>query len=196
MRVLKSRYKGYYFIVVMLLAMTTMGSVIAYADSGTATATVRPGGLTVANASNLVSLSLANKKKVRMVNYSLPITVIDARGSGAGWNLMITSTTFQLVEHDKHASTNQLPANASSVVGVSASCGTNSTCTGPTNGVIYPLLVPAGTTPPPPVKFFDATTQSGLGKFNIVMMVNVTVPASTERGIYTSTLTITIASGP
>lgn len=196
MRLLKNRFKGYYLFFVMLLAVTAMGSAVAYADSGTATATVLPGGLSEANHTNLVSLSLTNKKKVRVVDYSLPITVIDARGSGAGWKLMITSTTFLRADRDKDKKHDRLPANASSIVGVSASCGTNSTCTNPTNLISYPLLVPAGTTPPPPVKFFDAKTQTGLGQFSLVMMVGVTVPPSTERGVYSSTVIITIASGP
>ena len=196
MRLLKNRFHGYYLFLVLLLAMTTMGSVITYADSGTATATVNPGGLTESNATNQVNLSLTNQKKVRTVSYSLPITVTDARGSGIGWNLMITSTTFSLTKTDKDASKDRLPTNASSIIGVSATCGTNSTCTGPANHITYPLLVPAGQTPPVPVKFFDATANSGLGKFSIMMMVQVTVPASTERGVYTSTLTITVASGP
>ncbi len=198
MRLLRKRSLGFYLFFMLLLAVTAMSAVAAYADSGTATATVKAGGLTEANAMNKVKLSLANKKNAKVVSYSLPITVIDARGSGVGWNLMITSTTFLHADEDKDKKKDRLPANASSITGVSASCGTNSTCTSPTksNSISYPLLIPAGTTAPPPVKFFDATAHSGLGKFSIVIMVNVSVPAKTESGIYTSTISITIASGP
>ena len=199
MWLLKNRTRGFYLCFVLLLAMVIGGSAIAYADSGTATATVKAGSLTESNATNRVSLSLTSRKSVRVVTYTLPITVDDARGSGVGWNLSITSTTFRLFDHDKDRNKlnkDRLPTNASSIVMVSVSCGVKSTCTRPADTISYPLLVPAGTTPPPPTKFFNATVGSGLGKFSLVMMVNVTVPAHTEGGVYSSTITLTIASGP
>lgn len=196
MWLLKNRSRGFYFCFVLLLAMVIGGSAIAYADSGTATATVKRGSLRESNSLNHVSLSLTRSKKVQTISYSLPLTVIDARGSGAGWNLMITSTVFKLKDNDKDPKKDQLPSNVSSVTGVSVACGTSSTCTSPANSISYPLLVPAGNTPPPPVKFFNAAVSSGLGKFSLMMVVNVAVPAHTEGGIYTSTIILTIASGP
>ena len=187
MRLLKNRSRGFYLGFVLLFALTLGGSAIAYADSGTATATVKAGSLTFSNATNQVRLQV--QKKVHLVSYTLPITVIDARGSGSGWHLSITSTSFS-------SSNGQLPNNASSIRGVSASCGTHSTCTNPMNSISYPLVIPADRTPPPPVKFFNATVRSGLGKFNLVMMVNVTISSSAKSGTYTSTIFLTIANGP
>jgi uncharacterized membrane protein len=46
------------------------------------------------------------------------------------------------------------------------------------------------------VKFFNAALRSGLGVFSLTMMVNVTIPANTEVGTYSSTITIAIANGP
>jgi len=159
----------------------------ANSGSGTATAIVKAGGLKFSNATNQVSVQV--KTKVNLVSYSLPITVIDARGSGSGWNLSITSTSFS-------SSNGQLPNNASSISSVTASCGLHSTCTNPINKISYPLVIPADRTPPPPVKFFNAAVRSGLGVFSLMMMVNVTVPSSAKAGTYTSTVNLTISNGP
>src|SRR5260370_34123880 len=119
---------------------------------------------------------------MQLAKYSLSITVTDARGSGSGWKLSITSTQF-LSSNNK----NQLPTNASQITGVSRSCSVHSTCTLPTNSVSYPLVIPADTKPPAPVKFFNAAVSSGLGVFSLTMMVNVTIPATAKVGTYTST---------
>jgi hypothetical protein len=191
MWLLKNRTRGFYLCFVLLLAMVIGGSAITYADSGTAKVAVKAGNLTESNATNPVSLGV--NKGMRLATYTLPIAVIDARGSGKGWKLSITSTRFMLNDKDKDL----LPSDASSIVKVSASCsGVGGHCTIPANQISYPLPVPAGTTPPSPVKFFDAAVSTGLGKFGLMMLVNVTIPANTEQGTYTSTITLAIASGP
>ena len=134
-------------------------------------------------------------KKVESLLYSLPITVIDARGSGGGWKLSITSTRFK-IKNDKDSKIEQLPSNASHISRVNLLCGSHSTCTNPINRLSYPLLVPAGNTPPPAIKFFDAAARSGLGKFFLTMMVNVDIPDNTEAGTYTCTIILAIANGP
>ena len=191
MRLIKNRSRGLYLCVVLLLALAIGGSVIAHAASGKgkATAIVKAGTLSFSNAQNNVSLQVSNT--VHLVSYSLPITVIDARGSGKGWNLSITSTLF--VTSD---SKNKLPANASSITKVSTSCGVHSTCTKPIDTISYPLVIPAGKPAPSPVKFFDANVSSGLGVFSLAMMVNVTIPSNAKSGTYTSTITLKIANGP
>ncbi len=192
MWLLKNRSRGLYLCSIILLAMVVGGSAIAYADSGTAKVAVNAGNLTESNATNQVSLDV--NKNLQLGTYTLPITVADARGSGSGWKLSITSTQFI---HPGNGKGNYvLPTNASQITRVSVSCSTYSTCTNPINSISYPLFVPAGTTPPPPVKFFDAAVGSGLGKFGLTMLVNVTIPAKTQPGTYTSTVTLAVANGP
>jgi hypothetical protein len=193
MQLPKNRFRGFYLCFVLLLILVTGGSAIAYADSGSATVAIRGGSLTESNATNQVSVQV--NKKVKSILYSLLITAIDARGSGGGWNLTITSTRF-IITNDKNSNQKQLPANASHITGVNLLCGVHSTCTKPVNRLSYPLLVPADNTPPPAVKFFDAAVRSGLGKFFLTMMVNVDIPANTEAGTYTSTIILAIANGP
>ena len=189
MRLLKNRSRGLYLCVVLLLALAIGGSVIAHADSGKAKAIVKAGTLSFSNANNNVSLQVSNT--VRLASYSLPIAVTDARGSGKGWNLSITSTLF-MTGNGK----NSLPSNASNIISVKTSCGAHSTCTKPIDTISYPLVVPAGNPAPSPVKFFNASLSSGLGVFSLLMMVNVAIPANAKSGTYTSTITLKIANGP
>jgi hypothetical protein len=197
MRLLKHRSIAFSLSFVLLLAIATGGSVIAFASSGpntTARATIKGGSLTESTSPNGVNLDV--DKKATLATYSLPITVIDARGTGNGWKLMITSTRFLTIDKDKKPDVDQLPGNASRITKVSVSCAAGSTCTKPTSSVSYPLVIPAATTPPKSVKFFNAAPGSGMGGFLLTMVVNVSIPASTEAGIYSSIITLTIANGP
>lgn len=120
--------------------------------------------------------------------YTAPLTLQDTRGTGAGWNATITSTQFT-------ATGGTLATNASSITGVTSTC-TTGTCTNPTNSITYPVAVPAAVAPPTAVKFFNAATNTGLGKFTTTPTVAVFVPQSSTAGSYTSTLTLAIVTGP
>ncbi len=85
---------------------------------------------------------------------------------------------------------------ASSLTGVTNACVPGSTCTAPTNSVTYPVAVPAGTTAPAALKYFNAATSTGKGKFTSTPSVNVSVPANSDAGTYTRTLTLAAVSGP
>jgi hypothetical protein len=122
--------------------------------------------------------------------YTLPVTVTDTRGTGAGWNLTITSTQFKT-----GAPVTRLAANASTMSASSSKCAVGS-CTNPVNTVTYPLAVPAGIVAPAPVKFFNAALASGLGTFTVTPAISVAVPANSLKGTYTSTITLAIATGP
>ena len=71
--------------------------------------------------------------------------------------------------------------------------GTN---TAATNGITYPVSVPAGSGPPTAVKLFDAAANTGMGKFTITPTVGVFVPQNSYAGTYTSTVTLAIVTGP
>ena len=124
-------------------------------------------------------------------SYTLPLTIQDTRGTGAGWNATITSTQFTT----GGATPSTLATNASSLTGVTSVCASG-TCTNPTNSISYPVAVPAGTTPPTAVKFFNAAVNTGMGKFTNTPTIGVFVPGSSFAGTYTSTLTVSIVSGP
>jgi hypothetical protein len=122
--------------------------------------------------------------------FTVPTTVNDKRGTGAGWNLSVTSTQFT------KAGGKTLPANAATMTGVTSACA-GGTCTNPTNAVGYGLPVPADNDElPTPVKFFNAAADTGMGQFTVTPSVDVSVPANSYAGTYTSTLTLAATSGP
>jgi hypothetical protein len=123
--------------------------------------------------------------------YTVPLTIQDTRGTGAGWNATITSTQFTT----GGATPSTLATTASTLTGVTSVC-TTGTCTNPTNAITYPIAVPAATVAPAAVKFFNAAANTGMGKFTNTPTIGVFVPQISIAGTYTSTLTVAIVSGP
>jgi len=126
----------------------------------------------------------------QVVTFVMPITLTDARGTGDGWSTSVTSTTFADADGDT------LAGDAASVSAVAASCGAGGQCTDPASGIAYPLTVPAGSTAPAAVVFFDAAGGTGMGAFELDTTVDVTIPGNTYAGKYKSTMTFTAATGP
>ena len=178
------------FILLGLGALALVLAAVAVAGTVTATATVTgAGSLSLSNGAT-ASISDTLDGSDQTVNYSLPLTMNDLRGSGAGWNLTMTSTTFN------DGAGHTLATSASSLAAATSACTAGGTCTNPTNSVTYPLAVPAGAGPPTAVKFFNAAATTGIGTFAVTPTGGVTVPQNSFTGSYTSTLTISIVSGP
>jgi hypothetical protein len=119
--------------------------------------------------------------------------VVDARGLavGGGWNLTITSTTFN------DGAGHTFPTAASTMTAVGTACGASSTCTPPTNAVANTnLAIPAGTVAPAAAKWENAATATGLGTNTVSATIKVAVPANVFAGTYSSTVTVAIVSGP
>lgn len=136
------------------------------------------------------SASLNSGDQVK--TFTVPLTLSDTRtgaSAGLGWNTTITSTQFT-------AGTKTLPATASTITAVTSACANGGLCTNPTNAITYPVAVPAGSGPPAAVKFYSAAAATGKGLFTLTPTVSVTVPQNSFTGTYTSTLTISVVSGP
>lgn len=120
--------------------------------------------------------------------FSLPIVVDDDTGSGAGWDLTLTLTTFTNSGHTLATDVAQIGSQPTD------SCNSG-TCTNPTlSSISYPLVLTAdGATTS---KFFNATANSGMGNFTITPTFTVTMPANAYAGTYSSTFTVSITSGP
>ena len=192
MRFLKLRSIRFYLVFFLILTMAIGGSAIAaFADSSTgATVMVNAGSLTASGPTSVSATAVTLNGNDQTTTYSLGLTVTDARGSGAGWNLTITSTTFTTGAHSLSTTASNINA-APTVV-----CTGGSTCTNPTNGITYPLGVPAAATAPTPVKLFNAAANTGMGNFTITPTITVSIPANTFSGSYTSTVSVAIVSGP
>lgn len=172
-------------------AVALATAAVALAGNITATATVSGAGalsLTHGGSATVGPVTLDGSDQT--VNYTLPLTIVDARGSGAGWNATITSTTFN------DGSGHTLATSASSVSGVTSSCNAGGSCTAPTNSISYPLTVPAGATAPAAVKVFNAAANTGMGRFTVTPTIGVTVPGNAYAGTYSSTVTVAAVSGP
>jgi hypothetical protein len=124
------------------------------------------------------------------VNYTVPLTLTDARGTGAGWNLTLTSTTFS------DGAGHNLATTASQISSVAMACVSGGTCTSPTNAIAYPVTVPSATTAPAAVKVFNSAAATGLGRFTITPTIAVSIPGNAYSGSYASTLTVAAVSGP
>lgn len=183
------------FSILVGLGAVTCAVLAAQAVAGTApvTANVLAGTLSLSS-SAAPSVSVTLNGADQDADYALPLSVIDATGSGAGWNLTITSTQFST----GGASPKTLATGASKMRQRSAVCATG-TCTNPTNSIncCPPTTIPAGSTPPAPVKFFTSAANTGMGSFTVTVdPVRVAVPANAYAGVYTSTLTIAVVTGP
>jgi hypothetical protein len=149
------------------------------------------GKLTVTAPGAAPGFSLTLNGLDQNATYTPGLSVTDTRTPSSGWNLQVTSTRFDDGAGDT------LPTNASTVTGVTRACNTGSTCgTLPTTSVTYPFTVPAGATPPTSVKLFNAVSNTGSGILTVTPTVQVAVPGNAGAGSYTSTLTLTVASGP
>jgi hypothetical protein len=177
------------FLVAATIAALALAAA-AVAGTITATATVSGAGSMSITGGSSASMSDTLDGTDQTASWSVPFNVTDARGTGAGWNLTITSTTFT----DGNGDT--LPTSASQIGSVAAVCVNGGTCSSPTNAVSYPIAVPAGTTAPAAVKFFNAATSTGMGRFTVTPTVNVSIPGNSFAGTYTSTVTIAAVSGP
>src|SRR3954447_8890695 len=175
----------------MAVAASALFAQPALAASATVTGSVNAGTLSIStSATPSFSVTLDGTDKTG--SYSVPTTVTDATGSGAGWNLTITSTQFTTGGGSPHT----LSTSASSLTGVTNSCAGGATCTNPTNAITYPIGGPAGSSPPTAVKYFNAAVNTGQGQFTNTPSISVSVPANSYTGSYSSTLTLAAVSGP
>ena len=181
----------------LILVCCTAAAAVLAGTAAAVTITVNgtvTAGTTLSVAANgTPSFNLTLNGVDQTATYTLPVAVVDARGrtTSGGWNLTVTSTQF------KDASSHTFPANASTITGVTPTCGLNSTCTLPTNSVANTnLALPAGAIAPTAVKYVNAANQTGMGTVNLDATVAVVVPANVFAGTYSSIVTVAVVSGP
>jgi len=137
---------------------------------------------------------------------ALPLIAIDATGSGAGWQLTLSATTFSstgttpctpaqpctLPDHDALTldGSSLSPASGTPSVG----CLTGSTCVAPAGDVTYPLEM--STDAASAIVIADAAAGSGMGAISMSGDLWLSVPADADAGTYNDTITVAIASGP
>jgi len=133
--------------------------------------------------------------------------VDDATGSGAGWNVTVSATTFTngsvSLANTGTFSTNGSITSAVATAGPTAACTSGATCTLPTDtSVTYPVAITTAASAPTPVKVYDALAATGLGSITIGLPGAapvgwwVAVPANAVPATYTSTVTLEVLSAP
>jgi len=136
-------------------------------------------------------------------------SVIDSTGTGAGWNVSVSATSFTDGTHTL-PSTGTFTVNgsltsstATTPPAVACTTGTSGTCVLPQNGVSYPVPITTAETAPPAVRIFSAAKSTGSGAFTVGGSTSVApigwwvhLPATAYAGTYTSTITFSISAGP
>ncbi|MHB1975434.1 MAG: WxL domain-containing protein, partial [Acidimicrobiales bacterium] len=142
--------------------------------------------------SNLTFPNLTLDGQDQTTSASLTLDVGDNTGTGAGWNVTITSTQFS-------NGSATLPVSATSVnTAPSSTCDPGSSCTPATlsSSVSYPVTVPAGSTAPTATRLYSAGAGSGMGDQTFSPTFILAVPANAAAGAYSSGWTLSLVSGP
>jgi WxL domain surface cell wall-binding len=188
---------------------TACGTAIPASSTCTMTGTVSlsAGPLTLTSPSSLswsTTLTGVDQQLVDTNAGDQQYTVNDATGSGAGWHVTTSATTFtngsSTFPNTGTFSTNGSVTSITSTSAPSATC--TASCSLPTNQTTYPVAITTGTSPTP-VTIYDTAAGTGMGEMVIggSTATNpvgwwVNVPASATAGSYTSTITMEIISAP
>jgi hypothetical protein len=182
-------------------------------DSGVATGVNFPGGLGFGAPAALSWSGTLNGQNQYLIATSPAdqlLTVNDQSDTGAGWRVTVSATNFVT------ASGATLPVNGvlgvsgstsglwTSTTGPTAACLAAVFCTLPNDGsVTYPVLITSAATSPAPAVVYDAAAATGVGPVTVggSTAANpvgwwLNVPAVATAGTYTSTVTVSLISGP
>ena len=111
------------------------------------------------------------------------LDVIDARGTGVGWNVVVASTDFTKTGDP----TKIIPASGFTIP-TAPTVTTVAGNTAPTSN--SGALNGAG------LKLLSAAVGTGMGEYQVTPDLQLLVPAQTYAGTYTATVTETVTSGP
>lgn len=174
----------------------------------TGTVNLSGGALTLTSPSSLTwtgTLTGIDQSIVDTISGDQQYTVNDATGSGAGWHVTTSATTFTNGSHTfPDTGTFVTNGSATSITATTAPTATcTATCTLPSNSTTYPVAVTTAASSPTPVTIYDTAAASGMGQIVIGGSTQpnpvgwwVNVPASASAGAYTSTITMAVISGP
>jgi len=163
------------------------------ASAATATATFTAGSLAFVSAPPNVSFSDTLNGANQTATATQAIDVSDATGSGAGWSITATSTTFST----GGGTPVTLATNSTTVqTGPTRACDAGSTCVLATNSVSYPYSLPAGSSAPTATKVFNAAVNTGEANQTVTVTWSLAIPSTAQPGTYSSTWTLSLVSGP
>jgi hypothetical protein len=193
-------------------AATCAGPVVAGTSCTiTGTLTLTSGNLTLVSPTALGWGTVVNGVDQTLVDPTAADQVFlvnDATGIAPGWHVTAAATTFATTGGTVHSlgNTGTFASNGSltsmtSSTAPTAACTSGSTCTLPTDTTTYPVAITTGAAVTP-VNLYDASAATGLGSVTIgapganAVGWWLNVPSNTLIGVYTSTITLEIISGP
>jgi alpha-tubulin suppressor-like RCC1 family protein len=171
-------------------------------------ATVTPvGALTLTSPSSLTWAVTANGSNQSVVDSNSgdqQFTAADLTGSGAGWHITVSATTFTSGTHTlPNAGAADFTGSTTSLASTAPSATCVGSCTLPTDTTTYPVAITTATSSPSTYTVYDTSAGTGEGTMTIggSSAANpigwwVQVPASASSGSYTSTVTLEMVSAP
>jgi len=180
------------------------------ACTDTGTLTFSAGTLTLTSPTALTWAATDNGLNQQLVDATTAhqaYVVDDATGSGAGWNVTVSATTFTngtvSLANTGTFSTNGSITSAALTTAPTAACTTGGTCTLPTDtSVTYPVAITTAASSPTAYKVYDALVNTGLGSITIGLPGAapvgwwVAVPGNAVPATYLSTVTLEVITAP
>jgi hypothetical protein len=150
------------------------------------------GGARTASVADLTLTPLTYSNSAQSNAGTMTLTVDDASGTGAGWNVTIQSSAFL---YSGANSGSNIPAANFSLAAAATPVMTAGQAVDATNGPKVPASSPVGTLDSAR-KVVQANANYGLGTYTQALSVSLSVPAQSRAGTYTGTLTTTISAAP
>jgi hypothetical protein len=187
-KIMKTKLVG----ILLVLALLALSVVAVGAETGTVTITGGTLSVTPANVT-LGGVTLDGTDKLSTsASGANSWSAADARGTGLGWNLTIGATDFDdgagktidIAQADSEFKIQLLDTNVTVTAGNTKPVSSAATLT---------VIPDTGS-----VKFLSAATDTGMGTYAIAPNFELEIPAETYvgSGTYTSTITVTAATGP
>ncbi len=166
-------------------ASTTLSVTATPAGSVAATVTIAGGGLTNTTPGSIPFGAVSLTGADALLNASVgAFRATDARGTGAGWNITVTSTDFTSTTGGIAVANFKIRLPQASILTISGN-------TAPVSAVTS--YQPLGTTA---LKICSAGAGQGLGTYDYTPDFQLAVPAQTLAGTYQAVVTVSINSGP
>jgi Fibronectin type III domain/Regulator of chromosome condensation (RCC1) repeat len=165
------------------------------------------GGLSLTSPGSLTWATTANGSDQTVVDTTATdqqFTAADLTGSGAGWHITVSATTFTSGSNVlPNAGAIQLTGSTTSLASTAPTATCQGTCTVPTDTTTYPVAITTAASSPTAYTVYD--TAAGTGEGTMILGGStaanpigwwVQVPATALAGSYVSTVAITLVSGP
>jgi hypothetical protein len=168
-------------------ACTPSATVNCPASTVTISANNTPYQLSGATYSNFNPITLNGTNQTTTSSGANSATVIDASGTGSGWNVTVQATPLSAT-----SPADTIPGPNISTASASSACAGGVTCRGNAAPASSGTIDGGG----PAVKVLSAAAGNGMGTFSVTLgALTAGVPASAYAETYSTTITVTLIGG-